>query len=97
MRPGMLPLEAQPAGQDSVARMMSRLGFPGISDPPQRLRYVPTPASRSSLSVTGELQVACCTRCPYGFRYVPVSGADVLLHDGFDEPGAPQMISFDLD
>src|SRR5438552_11781116 len=69
-RPAMFPFAAQPvvAGQASVTRMRSRVGLPGISDPPQRLRYVPTPASRSNLFVIGELHVACCTRWPYGLR-----------------------------
>src|SRR5262249_22017585 len=58
-------------------------------------RYVPTPASRSRRPLTVEVHVACCTRCPYGDRYVPVSGALVALADGFDEAGAPPMISFD--
>ncbi len=37
--------------------------------------------------MTGDVHVACCTRWPYGLRYVPVSGADVALHDAFDERG----------
>src|SRR6476619_5814625 len=89
----MLPLAAQPAVHCSTTRTMSRVGFPGISDPPHRLRYVPMPASRRSLLLTGDVHVACCTRWPYGLRYVPVSGAEVALQDGFDDPGAPQMIS----
>src|SRR5881409_1727895 len=90
----MLPLSAQPRAHRSTTRTMSRDGLPGISDPPQRLRYVPTPASSSSRLVTVDVHVACCTRWPYGCRYVPVSGALVAEHDGFDEAGAPQITSF---
>src|SRR5262249_51659497 len=90
----MLPLSAQPRAQFSTTRTMSRVGFPGISDPPQRLRYVPKPASSSSRLLTADVHVSCCTRCPYGARYVPVSGALVALADGFDEAGAPPMIWF---
>src|SRR4051812_33309820 len=93
VRLAMLPLAAQPAVHCSTTRTISRVGFPGISDPPHRLRYVPMPASRRSLLLRGDVQVACWTRCPYGLRYVPVSGANVALQDGFDDPGAPQMIS----
>src|SRR3989442_13056105 len=90
----MLPLSAQPRAHCSTTRTMSRDGLPGISEPPQRLRYVPTPASSRSLLVTVDVHVACCTRWPYGARYVPVSGALVALADGFDDAGAPPMISF---
>src|SRR6266850_5053233 len=90
----MLPLSAQPRAHCSTTRTMSREGFPGISEPPHRLRYVPTPASSRRRLVTVDVQVACCTRWPYGWRYVPVSGALVALHEGLDDAGAPQMISF---
>src|SRR5437870_13471993 len=93
----MLPLSPQPRAHCSTTRTMSRDGLPGISDPPQRLRYVPTPASSSKRLVIVDVHVACCTRWPYGLRYVPVSGALVALQDGFDDAGAPQMISFGFD
>src|SRR5262245_36093879 len=85
VRPAMPPLSAQPRAQFSTTRTMSRVGLPGISDPPQRLKYVPTPASSSRRLVTVDVHVTCCTRCPYGARYVPVSGALVALADGLDE------------
>src|SRR5437867_3234432 len=91
----MFPLSAQPRAHCSTTRTMSRDGLPGISDPPHRLRYVPKPASSSRRLVTVDVHVICWTRCPYGERYVPVSGALVALAEGFDEAGAPPMISLD--
>src|SRR5436190_16301201 len=68
VRPAMFPLSAQPrdVAHCSTTRTMSRDGLPGISEPPQRLRYVPKPASSNSRLVTVDVHVACWTRWPYG-------------------------------
>src|SRR5215831_697013 len=89
----MPPLAAHEGAHCSVTPTSCVKSLPGCGMPPHWLQYVPKPASRSSLFVYGELQVACCTRWPKPERYVPISGAVFDVHVGFDAPGAPQMIS----
>src|SRR3954447_24605978 len=54
-RPALAPLIAA----SSVMRARPRVGFPGASNGPHAARYVPRPASSSSLFVTGDDQVNC--------------------------------------
>src|ERR1700730_3537421 len=74
----MLPFVAQPAVHCSCTWISARL-FPASSFPPQSDRYVPTPASRSSLLVAVIVHVACCTRWNSPALNDEVSGEDVEL------------------
>src|SRR6185295_17665876 len=80
----MLPLLAQPAVHCSTTLMAARL-LPSRSLPPQSDRYVPTPASSSSLLVAVIVHVACWTRWNSPALQVAVSG------DAVDDP-APQLL-----
>src|ERR1700722_13896528 len=75
-RPGMVAFVGQPAVHCSCTWMSERL-LPGSSLPPQSDRYVPTPASSSSLLDAVIVHVACCTRWNSPPLYDDVSGEDV--------------------
>ena len=91
----MLPLAAHPAVHCSSTRTMSRVGLPGISDP--------TPSAEIRADAGLEQQLVGDRRRPGRLLHAlacgissvvpPVSGADVALQEGLDDPGAPQMIS----
>src|SRR5688572_13155336 len=91
----MFSLTGHPAEHCSVTRMKSVKSRPGTRLPPKCVPNVPTPPSKSSLLVAGEVHVPCCTRWysprPYALRprYPAISGALVALAVVVDDPGAP--------